>query len=116
MTCLARSKYAPERRVRSRRIARWRSVRAATRAGSICVAACSVALMGREPTTARGGRVRELTRLSERGPADLSAGRLGQRARVVDPARVLVRRGLLLHVVLELAGEGVRRSVAVAQH
>src|SRR3954451_18359287 len=116
MTPLARSKYSPERRVRSSRIACWRSVSAATRAGSMCVTAGSVAVMP-HIMSPRAARVRELTApLAQQRAAHLAARGLGQLVGVVDPARVLVRRGLVLHVVLQLAGQRIGRSVPLAQH
>src|SRR4051794_38888486 len=51
----------------------------------------------------------------ERAP-DLPARRLRQRVRELHDARVLVRRRLALHVVLELAGERVAGVVAGPQH
>src|SRR3954469_5117232 len=47
---------------------------------------------------------------------DLAAGGLRQGVDELDDARVLVRRGLALHVVLQLARQGVARRVALAQH
>ena len=50
------------------------------------------------------------------GAPDLAARRLGQLGGELDDARVLVRRGLGLDVVLQLARERVGGRVAVAQH
>ena len=76
---------------------------------------------------AGGGRARSLGRggsacASEASPPRSAARRIlplavfGQRVGELDQPRVLVRRGALLHVVLELGGQRLARLVAVAQH
>src|SRR6266446_5986006 len=54
--------------------------------------------------------------LAQLGPSDLAADRLRQVGDELDLARVLVGRGDGLDVLLELAGEHVRRCVPGRQH
>src|SRR3954452_7380600 len=117
MTVFARSKYSPDRRVRSRRMPCWRSVSAATRSGSMGAAACEVAVMpGAYGQRRRCGRgLTRRRRRAQRRAADLAAGGLGQLVGVVDATRVLVGRRLALDVVLQLSGQRGGRRVAVAQ-
>src|SRR5664280_1280835 len=51
----------------------------------------------------------------ELAAADLAAGRLGQLGDELDQPRVLVRRGVLLDEVLQLAGQPGRRRPANLQ-
>src|SRR3954447_25159224 len=99
MTRCARSKYSPDRRVRSTSRAFSRSVRVETlgKAGAVTV-------MTGDCTWWRGGVSRP-----ERRPLHPFTRRLVQLAGEVDDARVLVRRGLALEVVLELSGQRLGR-------
>src|SRR5687767_7268164 len=95
MTPLARSKYSPERAVRSRYTARMCSVREATRSRSIEAGMGAVALMRRGYSCQHPDPVR-LTRppLAQRRAADLARARARQRVGELDDARVLVGRRL----------------------
>src|SRR4051794_2876618 len=106
MTRCARSKYSPDRRVRSTSRAFSRSVRVETlgKAGAVTV-------MAGDCTWWRGG-----LSSAECRALHLSTRRLRQFVREVDDARVLVRRGLALDVVLELGGQRLGGRDAVAQH
>src|SRR4051794_23518406 len=105
MTRRARSKYSPERRVRSSSCAFSRSVRAATLEKVV------VTDMAADCTWRRSG-----LSSAERRTPDLAARRLGQLVGEVDEPRILVRRGLGLDVLLQLARERLGRDVALAQH
>src|SRR4051794_2407770 len=111
MTRRARSKYSPERRVRSTSRAFSRRVSAAMRAGSTAVPAGVVVMAA----IVSAAMVR-LTRLPQRRAAQLPAGRARQLGRELDDPRIFVRRGLGLDVLLQLGCERVRRHAALAQH
>src|SRR5687768_10168954 len=113
MTPLARSKYSPERAVRSRYTVRICSVRAMTRSRSIEAGMGAVALMTARllvpaPLTGAVNPPPNLRGLSPYLRAlHLAGGGARQGVGELDDARVLVRRGLCLDVVLELAREAV---------
>src|SRR4051812_12576631 len=69
---------------------------------------------GREASRTQG--TPELRGVAQDCAADLPARGLRQLVGELHDARVLVRRGLALHVLLELAGERLARGVALAQH
>src|SRR5215207_10478211 len=116
MTAAARAKYSPERRVRSTSFAFSISVSAATRAGSMAVSSSVMVMrLTLQRRTVRLSPARD-ARSSQRRPAQLPARRARQRGGELDDARVLVRRGLGLDVLLQLAREPLGRIVSVAEH
>src|SRR5437763_3262474 len=69
------------------------------------------------PMTGRGSLIASrLATPAQQGAPDLAARRLGQLGRELNDTRVLVGRRLSLDVILQLAGELVRRLRPVAQH
>src|SRR5690242_19981122 len=105
MTRCARSKYSPDRRVRSTSRAFSRSVRVET-LGKAAV----VTDMASDCTWWTGS-----LSSAECRALHLSTRRLGQLVGELDDARVLVRRRLALDVVLELRGQRLGGRDAVAQ-
>src|SRR5437899_1245569 len=101
MTVRARSKYSPERGVRSVRRRCSRSVRAAMRPRSMVDAPLVVVSTGMWPAYRGGGSAL----LAQRRPADLAARGLGELGGEVDDAGVLVGGGLRLDVLLQGRGE-----------